>query len=140
MSKAQETSADHALTRNQHLVLGALTHAEGPLSAYGILDQLRGEGIKAPLQIYRALDKLLEMGLAHRLESLNAFVACGHAHDHNTGLTAFAICEDCGRVDEFADDIVQQRLGAWSKAQGFKADRTTVEIRGHCAQCLAAAN
>ena len=65
-------SDTHELTRNQNLVLGALTQATGPLSAYGILDQVRSDGIKAPLQIYRALDKLVEKGLAHRLESLNA--------------------------------------------------------------------
>ena len=132
-------SDTHELTRNQNLVLGALTQATGPLSAYGILDQVRGDGIKAPLQIYRALDKLLEMGLAHRLESLNAFVACAHAHEHHTGLAAFAICENCGRVDEFADAVVEERLRAWSQSTGFKTERTTIEIRGHCKDCAAAA-
>jgi Fur family transcriptional regulator, zinc uptake regulator len=126
------------LTRNQHLVLDALTGATGPLSAYGILDRLRGDGIKAPLQIYRALDKLVELGLAHRLESLNAFVACAHAEDHHhRGLAAFAICEACGRVDEFADSVVEERLSAWSRSTGFKAERTTIEIRGHCQDCVA---
>ena len=126
------------LTRNQHLVLDALTGATGPLSAYGILDRVRDEGIKAPLQIYRALDKLVELGLAHRLESLNAFVACAHAHDHHEGLAAFAICESCGRVEEFADDVVEERLTAWSEGTGFAAERTTIEIRGHCRVCVAA--
>ena len=126
------------LTRNQHLVLDALTGATGPLSAYGILDKVRGEGIRAPLQIYRALDKLVEMGLAHRLESLNAFVACAHAHDHHEGLAAFAICESCGRVDEFADDVVEERLDGWSRSTGFAPERTTIEIRGHCKACVAA--
>jgi Fur family zinc uptake transcriptional regulator len=126
------------LTRNQHLVLDALTGATGPLSAYGILDVVRSDGIKAPLQIYRALDKLVEMGLAHRLESLNAFVACAHAHEQHAGLAAFAICESCGRVDEFADDVVEQRLAGWSRGTGFKAERTTIEIRGHCGACAAA--
>ena len=126
------------LTRNQHLVLDALTGATGPLSAYGILDQVRSEGIKAPLQIYRALDKLLEMGLAHRLESLNAFVACAHAHGDHEGLAAFAICESCGRVDEFADDVVEERLAGWSRGTGFRSERTTIEIRGHCKDCVAA--
>ena len=130
----------HDLTRNQHLVLSTLTGATGPLSAYGILDLVRGEGIKAPLQIYRALDKLVEMGLAHRLESLNAFVACAHAEAEHTGLAAFAICESCGRVDEFADPIVEERLAGWSQATGFKAERTTIEIRGHCKACVAAGN
>ncbi len=128
----------HDLTRNQHLVLSTLTGATGPLSAYGILDRVRGEGIKAPLQIYRALDKLVEMGLAHRLESLNAFVACAHAEAAHAGLAAFAICESCGRVDEFADAVVEDRLAAWSRGTGFKADRTTIEIRGHCKDCVAA--
>jgi Fur family zinc uptake transcriptional regulator len=108
------------LTRNQSLVLGALEKAEGPLSAYTILDRLRGDGLRAPLQVYRALDKLLAAGLVHRLETLNAFVACG-------------------QVDEFSDEGVRERLGAWSQARGFKTEKTTIEIRGHCATCLAAA-
>jgi len=125
------------LTRNQSLVLDTLTGATGPLSAYGILDRVRGDGIKAPLQIYRALDKLVELGLAHRLESLNAFVACAHADEHHEGLAAFAICESCGRVDEFADEVVEERLAAWSRSTGFKTERTTIEIRGHCKDCAA---
>ncbi|WP_196260783.1 Fur family transcriptional regulator [Pelagibacterium limicola] len=125
------------LTRNQSLVLGALEKAEGPLSAYTILDKLRDDGLRAPLQVYRALDKLLDMGLAHRLESLNAFVACAHPHCHNTGLIAFAICETCGQVSEFSDDVVRQRLDAWAKAEGFRPTRTTMEIRGQCRKCAA---
>ncbi|HTJ57947.1 MAG TPA: Fur family transcriptional regulator [Devosiaceae bacterium] len=128
----------HELTRNQHLVLDALSGSTGPLSAYGILDRVRSEGIKAPLQIYRALDRLVEMGLAHRLESLNAFVACAHTHAEHEGLAAFAICESCGRVDEFADLVVEERLAAWSASTGFRAERTTIEIRGHCKDCVAA--
>jgi Fur family zinc uptake transcriptional regulator len=127
------------LTRNQSLVLGALEKAEGPLSAYTILDRLRGDGLRAPLQVYRALDKLLAAGLVHRLETLNAFVACAHPNCHAHGMSAFAICEDCGQVDEFSDEGVRERLGAWSQARGFKTEKTTIEIRGHCATCLAAA-
>lgn len=126
------------LTRNQSLVLGALSAADGPLSAYDILDRLRGDGLRAPLQVYRALEKLLERGLAHRLESMNAFVACAGAHSHRAGLTAFAICEGCGHVAEFSDAVVRDRLAAWAEAEGFTARQTTVEIRGRCARCMAA--
>ncbi|HSO47903.1 MAG TPA: transcriptional repressor, partial [Rhizobiaceae bacterium] len=62
---------DHAtaeLTKNQSLVMGALARSDGPLSAYTILDQLRDNGFRAPLQVYRALEKLVEFGLVHRLE------------------------------------------------------------------------
>ena len=127
------------LTRNQELVLGALNQAPGPLSAYDILDRLRGEGLRAPLQIYRALDKLVDRGLAHRLESLNAFVACADVHCHRKGLIAFAICGGCGKVDEFADAIIEERLGHWAQSTGFRSERITMEIRGKCAACLKAA-
>ncbi|MDP1731352.1 MAG: Fur family transcriptional regulator [Devosia sp.] len=125
------------LTRNQGLVLHTLNHADAPLSAYDILDRLRDEGLRAPLQVYRALEKLIGQGLAHRLESLNAFVCCADAgaHARKTGTTAFAICADCGRVDEFADVVVDQRLKDWASEQGFKAARTTIELRGLCREC-----
>lgn len=125
------------LTRNQDLVLQTLNHADTPLSAYDILDRLRDDGLRAPLQVYRALEKLIEHGLAHRLESLNAFVCCAdaEAHAHKSGTTAFAICADCGRVDEFADEVVDQRLKHWAQEHGFKAERTTIELRGQCANC-----
>lgn len=133
---AHEHAMPVDLTRNQELVLGALSHAPAPLSAYDILDRLRGDGLRAPLQIYRALDKLVERGLAHRLESLNAFVACADGHCHSKGLIAFAICDKCGKVDEFADDVIEERLGGWAGQRGFKVERTTMEIRGQCAVCL----
>ncbi|KAG1651456.1 High-affinity zinc uptake system membrane protein ZnuB [Nymphon striatum] len=61
--KIIETNTPAHLTKNQSLVMGALTNAEGPLSAYTILDQLRDDGFRAPLQVYRALDKLVETGM-----------------------------------------------------------------------------
>jgi Fur family zinc uptake transcriptional regulator len=131
-------SAAPDLTRNQSLVLGVLQQAGSPRSAYDILDGLRGEGFRAPLQVYRALDKLMEIGLVHRLESLNAFVACSDPHDHaahSHGVTAFAICEDCGSVTEFHDDTIEGRLSAWQKTKHFKPEKTTIEIRGHCRDC-----
>src|SRR6187549_3867787 len=119
------------LTRNQGLVLGALTASRGPLSAYDILDLLRGEGLRAPLQVYRALDKLTERGLAHRLESLNAFICCADEQCHERGGSiAFAICEKCGRVEEFAEKAIEQKLAGWSKGAGFVPSRMTIELRG----------
>ena len=123
------------LTRNQELVLGTLAHAEAPLSAYDILDKLRDDGLRAPLQVYRALDKLTERGLAHRLESLNAFVCCADARCHESGSIAFAICERCGKVEEFAEAAIEGKLKSWSKAAGFVASRMTIELRGLCKGC-----
>jgi Fur family zinc uptake transcriptional regulator len=117
----------------------ALKGAGGPQSAYDILDRLRSEGFRAPLQVYRALEKLLEFGMVHRLESLNAFVACSDPHDHHGhehGVTAFAICDGCGKVTEFQDDVIAGRLKAWEQSSHFRPEKTTIEIRGHCEHCV----
>ena len=126
-----------ALTRNQGLVFDVLSKAEAPLSAYSILDKLRGDGFRAPLQVYRALDKLLEFGLVHRLESINAFVACAHPEEdcHAHGITAFTICESCGKVTEFHDHTIEERLAAFARDRNFKTGKTTIEIRGVCGGC-----
>lgn len=129
------------LTKNQDLVLGALKRSEAPLSAYVILDKLRDHGFRAPLQVYRALEKLIEMGLVHRLESLNAFVACAHSGESccsHHGTVAFAICNACGHVMEFHDHTVEHRLSDWARGKGFKQEKTTIEIRGLCVSCAAA--
>ena len=131
-----------ALTKNQSLVYDVLTRAEQPVSAYTILDRLRDHGFRAPLQVYRALDKLLEAGMVHRLESLNAFVACAHRDasccgGHAHGTVAFAICTGCGQADEFHDAEIDGRLNAWSRARHFRAEKTTIEIRGLCEKCAA---
>ncbi len=128
-----EAAAD--LTRNQALVYGALEKTGTPMSAYTILDELRDDGFRAPLQVYRALDKLVEQGLVHRLESLNAFVACRHASCHRGGFIAFAICDTCGQVSEFSDDALSRRLSGWAGKHSFKPSKTTIEIRGLCAGC-----
>ncbi|MBX3567973.1 MAG: transcriptional repressor [Rhizobiaceae bacterium] len=124
-----------SLTKNQSKVLERLEAAAGPLSAYALLDRLRDDGFRAPLQVYRALDGLIGAGLVHRLESMNAFVACCGEHDHSHAMTAFAICDACGRVDEFADDDMAHRLSDWIAATGFSAKKAVIEFRGICAGC-----
>lgn len=122
------------LTKNQSLVFDALSEAGAPLSAYTILDQLREHGFRAPLQVYRALDKLLERGLIHRLESLNAFVACQHSHSHQ-GTTVFVICGTCGDVDELSDQVVNDQLMRRAVEQNFRVESAMVELRGCCSDC-----
>jgi len=128
---------DFKLTRNQSLVLSVLQSSNQPLSAYTILDRLRDDGLKAPLQIYRALEKLLDAGRVHRLESMNAFVVCCHSkHGQiHPRITAFEICEDCGKVNEFHDTTIEDALAKHAKGSGFKIRSTTIEVHGLCAAC-----
>lgn len=124
------------LTNHQRLVLEALLRLKVPTSAYGLLDQLREQGLRAPPQVYRALEKLIELGLVHKLDSLNAFVACSHPHPHTHGLAAFAICTRCGKAEEIAELAIEKRLNSWSKDHAFKRESATLEMRGTCARCL----
>lgn len=123
------------LTKNQRLVMKTLDQAGGPLSAYNILDQLREDGFRAPPQVYRALDKLEEYGLIHKLESLNAFVACTHQDCHAHEMVAFTICEDCGDVTEISSDTLTRQLVDTTSHTGFTLKKSTVELRGICQHC-----
>lgn len=129
---------DHAtpkLTKNQNLVFDALMDAKVPLSAYSILDLLREHGFRAPLQVYRALEKLVELGVVHRLESLNAFVACQHPNCEGHSIMAFAICETCGSVSELSDPNLESRLEELAIQQGFSMQKSVIELRGQCEAC-----
>lgn len=129
---------DHAtpkLTKNQNLVFDALVDAKTPLTAYSILDLLREHGFRAPLQVYRALEKLVELGVVHRLESLNAFVACQHPHCEGHSIMVFAICETCGSVSELSDSNLESGLKDLAGQQGFSMKKSIIELRGLCEAC-----
>lgn len=123
------------LTRNQTLVLDKLTRNDQPMSAYTLLDELRGEGLKAPLQVYRALDKLMAQGRVHRLESISAFVACQHPDCQSHAATVFMICEKCGKVSEQANAGVAKALAIVAHADGFAVEKMSIELRGACGKC-----
>ncbi|MCI4679314.1 transcriptional repressor [Rhodoblastus acidophilus] len=114
-----------------------LERAQKPLSAYDVIDALREHGRVAPPTVYRALQKLIDEGLAHRLETRNAYVACrdeGHAcgHRHRAG---FMICRACGRTLEFGDAEIESLLSRAAARSGFSAERVAIEIQGLCASC-----
>jgi Fur family transcriptional regulator, zinc uptake regulator len=126
------------LTDNQSHVLKHLRATGRALSAYEILDLVRDDGLRAPAQVYRALEKLIETGLVHRLESLNAFIACGHDHvepETCTETVAFAICEKCGVVAEY--EMLEEAAALRSSLgnDGFVTGHMTIEVRGRCADC-----
>ena len=102
------------LSRNQQIVLDIIEKAKGPLKAYSILFNVQKKGINAPQQIYRALDKLIEMGKIHKIESKNAFVACRSSDCEISKATAFSICESCEMVDEISDTKLSKYLSSFN--------------------------
>ncbi|MTD95673.1 transcriptional repressor [Hyphomicrobium sp. xq] len=118
------------------MIVEALRDVGRPVSAYELIEELRSKASLAPQTVYRSLDRLIADGQAHRLESLNAFVACRHA-SHEGETAVFAICNDCGTVSEFDEPAAVDRLAAWARKAKFAVDRMTLELRGHCRECIA---
>lgn len=131
--------AQMKLTRNQTIVIDALKDAGRPLTAYQILDrdEVRDHGLKAPLTIYRALEKLISQGMVHRIESLNAFVAC--PHEAHADPPAFMICNDCKRTVEFSSASVRRAIARQAADRGFQVKNTHLEVTGICEDCKATA-
>ena len=124
-------------TELRRQVLAFVLEADGPVTAYALLDRLRGTRWNAaPPTVYRALEFLLQRGLVHRVELLNAYVGCdeGEAHSH---AAQFLICRSCGAVDEVDDHAVAAALGQAAAAKGFTLGHATVEVEGTCAGCAA---
>ena len=118
------------LTAMRRMVLEVLSASHKPLGAYEIIDLVAAKGARpAPITIYRALDFLLENGLAHRIESRNAFLACSHNHDAGA-LVAFLICEHCGAVGEAPASAVGESLAAAARKAGFRPTMSVIEITG----------
>ncbi len=104
------------------------------LGAYDLLAHLSAEGLGAqPPVAYRALDFLVRAGFAHKIEALNAYIACAHLGVNHT--PAFLICRSCRSVAETDTAPAQGRLGDAAKAAGFTIERTVVEAEGLCPAC-----
>ncbi len=123
------------LSRNQQIVLDIIERAKSPLKAYSILFNVQKKGINAPQQIYRALDKLIEMGKIHKIESKNAFVACRNSNCEISKATAFSICESCEVVDEIIDTKLSKYLSNFNNKKGMKYKRFNLEFFGLCKKC-----
>ncbi|WP_051091330.1 transcriptional repressor [Methylopila sp. M107] len=129
------------LTDIRRRVLGALAESHSPAGAYDVIERLAEAGGRppAPITVYRALDFLLAHGLAHRIESRNAYVACSRDHDEDTAApVVFLICEHCGAVGEAETSDLGAALSALASASGFKPRAPVIEVTGECAHCRGA--
>lgn len=122
------------LTPVRRRTLEILLERHGAMGAYEILERLSADGFgHQPPVAYRALDFLVDNGLAHRIRRLNAFAACQHpGEDHHA---AFLICRECNAVAEVAGDQVRDALVASSAETGFNLERTSIEALGLCPGC-----
>lgn len=133
LSAAEAACAERGVqfTPVRRRVLEILLEAHAALGAYDVLERLAAEGLgDKPPVAYRALSFLTDQGFVHRIERLNAFVACalpGSDHD-----PAFMICRGCGAVAEGEADGV---MGSRAAAAGFVIEQRVVELEGLCPEC-----
>ena len=130
------------LTPIRARVLELIAEEGRPIKAYDLLEKIRGgneadgegTGAAAPPTVYRALDFLLANGFIHKLESVNAFVACHHPSTAQHSVP-FLICDRCHSAVELEDEQVVAALDERARALGFVPQAQTLEVHGLCARC-----
>ena len=125
------TAADERLTDSRRRVLQLLLEAGAPVKAYDLIAAY-GEGGAKPPTVYRALEFLERLGFAHRLESLNAYVACRRSGEVHAA--AFLICECCGATAEIEPEVAAG-VEAAAEAHGYALKGLMLEARGLCPAC-----
>ncbi len=133
------------LTPIRARVLTLIAEHGKPIKAYDLLDRIRADkaldedsaGAAAPPTVYRALDFLLANGFIHKLESVNAFVACHHPNTAQHSVP-FLICDRCHSAVELEDERVVAQLDEKARALGFVPQAQTLEVHGICARCVQA--
>ena len=115
-------------------VLAIMRKGKSAHAAYDLLENLREKYPKiAPTTIYRALTALTERGQVHRLDSLNAYIACQYDNHHQPSI--FSICNDCGVIEENFEPRVFSKLTSTLRNAGFSVQRHIIEVTGTCASC-----
>ena len=123
------------LSKNQQIIFDIIDKSSEPLKAYAILFNVQKKGIKAPLQVYRALDKLVEIGKIHKIESRNAFIACQNSRCQISKATAFSICEVCEKVSEIDNPKLSKYLSSFKDNSEMNYSKYNVEFFGLCKKC-----
>lgn len=136
ITRAEAVVADRGLrlTPVRRRTLEILLERHRAMGAYDVLERLVADGFgHQPPVAYRALDFLVDNGLAHRIRRLNAFTACAHpGEDHHA---AFLICRACSRVAEIAAEPLRETLEASAGISGFTVERVNIEALGLCPNC-----
>lgn len=114
-------------------VLELVWRQHKPIGAYQVLEFLQQDSRTAPPTVYRALDFLQQMGLVHRIASLNAYIGCAHPGEPHDG--QFLICESCKTLAELDAPEINNAIAQSAVASGFQTHRQTVEIMGLCPNC-----
>lgn len=122
------------LTTIRRKVLELIWGNHAPTKAYEILENMHKDNPKtAPPTVYRALEFLMQAGLVHKIESLNAYVGCGDPSEPHIG--QFFICDQCGSVAEINEPKITHLINQEARQLGFQSATQVIEIKGQCPEC-----
>ena len=137
-AEARAIRQGERMTAQRRRVLALLLEAGEPVKAYDLIARFGADGQAAkPPTVYRALEFLERLGMAHRIASISAYVACSDEGDA-VHAAAFLICDCCGATREVSGPD-QGAMSAAASAAGYAIARTTIEAHGRCAACREAA-
>ena len=132
MAEARCLENQERLTPPRRRVLELLLGSDGPLKAYDLIAAFADGAPAKPPTVYRALEFLEREGLAHRIESLAAYVAC--SGEPGVHAAAFLLCDCCGRTEEIAAPV-DEALRGLAAAAGYTIQTVAIEAHGRCAAC-----
>ena len=123
----------HRFTKPRERVLSILINASKPMGAYQILEALSSVKEKVnPPTVYRAIEFWEQHGFIHRIQSMNAYLACCGHHDDESFF--IFICDDCSDVVELKIDLPAS-ISADIGKQHFTVTRSNTEVHGLCSRC-----
>ena len=125
-----------SLTPSRNLVIKTLSKYKKPISAYELRDEINNKGdVNINIsQIYRVLEFWIDLGLIHKISSINKFLLCTTPDEKHIHMLNF--CTVCEKVVETCNE----KMGLNLKKSTAKLDlafNTTrsVEIPVICPQC-----
>ena len=122
------------LTKLRRAILEVLLEANAPVKAYDMIEKMRSKGERlTPATVYRVLDFLLQYGLIHRINALNAFIPCTGSHDEHSML--LFVCSQCQQATEMDDPVLYQAMRDRLGELGMGMGDNCIEIQGTCHNC-----
>jgi Fur family zinc uptake transcriptional regulator len=136
ISTAEKLSEQYGFkfTKLRKLIYEKIIKSKKPLKAYDILDGIKDSEYSAkPPTVYRTLDFLIGLGLIHKIESDNSYIACSHPNEHSQCF--FMTCEKCGDTQEICADSIKSQIEDKTKNSQFKISNINLEVKGLCGKC-----
>ena len=125
-----------SLTPSRNLVIKTLSKYKKPISAYELKDEINNKGdVNINIsQIYRVLDFWIDLGLIHKISSINKFLLCITPEEKHTHMLNF--CTVCEKVFETCNEQMGLNLKrSTAKLDLSFNDTRSVEIPVICPEC-----